>query len=160
VGKGGILFCIFLIAVAAYAINSALHWPFKAALFPLSVSIPLLILAGVQFFQVMSGKAERDPGAAVDLDFSSDVPPEIERRRVLTTFGWIVGFIATVYLLGFPVSVPLFMLIYLRYQSDLGWLQAIVTAAITWAFFYGLFQWMVHIQFDPGAIQAWLGLDF
>ena len=156
--KGRVIFCIFLIAVAAYAINSALHWPFKAALFPMSVSIPLLILAAVQLFQLLFGKAETGYGAAVDLDFSSDVPPEIERRRVLITFAWIVGFIAAVYLIGFPLSVPVFMLLYLRYQSDLGWVQSIGLAAITWAMFYGLFEWMVHIQFEPGLFQNWLGV--
>ena len=156
--RGRVIFCIFLIAVAAYAINSALHWPFKAALFPMSVSIPLLILAAVQLFQLLFGKAETAYGAAVDLDFSSDVPPEIERRRVLVTFAWIVGFIAAVYLIGFPLSVPVFMLLYLRYQSDLGWVPSIGLAAITWAMFYGLFEWMVHIQFEPGVIQNWLGV--
>lgn len=156
--SGRILFCIFLMAVAGYAIYAAYGWTFKAALFPLSVSIPLLILATIQLFQIICGEAETTEAAAVDLDFSSDVPAELARRRVINTFSWIIAFIASVYLVGFPLTVPLFVFGYLKFQSGVGWLSATVTTAITWGGFYGLFQWLVHLQFEPGAIQSWLGM--
>jgi hypothetical protein len=95
--KGRVLFCVFLIFVATIAIYLALDWPFKAALFPLSVSIPLLLLAGIQLVLLLVGKEETIESSAVDLEFSSDVPPEIERQRVISAFAWIVGFIFCVY---------------------------------------------------------------
>jgi len=144
--------------VTASAIYMALEWPFKAALFPLSVSIPLLILAGIQLLQLLVGKQEIIDSAAVDLEFSSDVPPEIERRRVITAFSWIAGFILTVYLIGFPLTVPLFICFYLRFESGVSALPTIAATAITWAMFYALFQKLVHLQFEQGAIQTWLGL--
>lgn len=156
--KGRILFCVFLMAVAASAIYMAHDWPFKAALFPLSVSIPLLILASIQLLQLIFGKAETKESAAVDLEFSSDVPPEIGRRRVITAFSWIAGFIFGVYLIGFPLTVPLFICFYLRFESGVGALPTIAATAITWAMFYALFQKLVHLQFEQGALQAWLGL--
>ena len=156
--KGRLLFCIFLIAVAAYAIYSAHEWTFKTALFPLSVSIPLLILAAIQLSQLILGKEETNESAAVDLEFSSNAPPELERRRVITAFSWIIAFIASVYLVGFPLTVPLFILFYLKFESEVGMLHALVAAAITWGSFYGLFQWLVHIQFEQGLVEIWLGL--
>ena len=156
--KARLFFCFFLIAVAAFAIYSALGWTFKAALFPLSVSIPLLILAAVQLFQLCHGPEETIDGATVDLDFSSDVPPEVERQRVINTFSWIVGFIVSVYLIGFPLTVPLFIFSYLKFQGDVGWLRTVVTTAITWSLFYVVFQRLVHLQFESGALQNWLGL--
>ncbi len=156
--KGRILFCVFLMLVAATAIYLALDWPFNAALFPLSVGIPLLILSASQLWQLIRGKEETIESAAVDLEFSSDVPPEIERRRVIAAFAWIAGFILTVYSIGFPLTVPLFICCYLRFESGLGALPTIAATAITWALFYGLFQKLVHLQFEQGALQAWLGL--
>ena len=156
--KGSLLFFLFLIAVAGFAIRSALQWNFKAALFPLSVSIPLLILATIQLLQVIFAKGQTAKEAIVDLDFSSDVPPEVARRRVVTTFLWIAAFIVSVYLLGFPLTVPLFIFIYLKFQSEVSWLPTVAATAITWGGFYGLFQWLVHIQFEAGAIQTWLGV--
>jgi len=85
------------------------------------------------------------------------VPAEVARTRVINTFCWIIGFIASVYLVGFPLTVPLFIFCYLKFQSRVGWLPTIIATLITWGFFYGLFQWLVHIQFEPGAIQQWLG---
>ena len=156
--KGRIIFCAFLIVVAASAIYMALDWPFKAKLFPLSVSIPLLILASIQLLQLLTGKAETTDSAAVDMEFSSDVPPEIERRRVIAAFSWIVGFIVCVYLIGFPLTVPLFIFVYLKFESGVGWFHTFLSTALTWAIFYGLFEKLVHLQFEQGVLQAWLGL--
>ncbi len=156
--SGRVVYCIFLMAIAAYAIYQASGWSFKTALFPLAVSIPLLALVTIQLVQIIFGKAEADSGAAVDVEFSSDVPPEVARRRVIGIFAWIVGFIVSVFLIGFPLTVPLFIFTYLKFQIGVGWLSAIVATAITWGCFYGLFQWLVHIQFEDGAIQTWLSL--
>jgi hypothetical protein len=156
--KGRIIFCVFLIFVAAAAIYMALDWPFKAKLFPLSVSIPLLLLASIQLLQLLFGKAETNDSAAVDIEFTSDVPPEIERRRVIAAFSWITGFIVCVYLIGFPLTVPLFIFVYLKLESGVGWLYTCLSTALTWAIFYGLFEKLVHLQFEQGALQGWLGL--
>ncbi len=156
--KGAILFCLFLIAVAAYAIFASIGWSFKAKLFPLSISIPLLMLAIVQLLLILLGKAESTEGGAMDVEFSTDVDPEIVRRRVLGIFGWIIAFIALVYLLGFPMTVPLFIFLYLKFQSQVGWLATIFVTGITWGCFHLLFQFLVHIQFETGAVQTWLGL--
>jgi tripartite tricarboxylate transporter TctB family protein len=156
--KGGFFFCAFLIAVASYAIFAATGWSFKTKLFPLSVSIPLLILATVQLLLMILGKEETGESAAMDVDFSTDVPAELARQRVFGIFGWIIAFIALVYLLGFPLTVPLFIFVYLKFQSEVGWLATIVITAVTWGCFYLLFQSLVHIQFEAGAIQTWLGM--
>ena len=156
--KGRILFCIFLITVAAYAIFASIGWSFKAKLFPLSISIPLLMLAAAQLLLILFGKEETNEGGAMDVEFSTDVEPEIVRRRVLGIFAWIIAFIALVYLLGFPITVPLFIFLYLKFQSEVTWLWTIVVTAITWGCFHLLFQSLVHIQFETGAIETWLGL--
>lgn len=156
--KGRICFCVFLIFVAVSAIWMAREWPFQAALFPLSVSIPLLILASIELWQALFGTAENRAGASVDMELSRDLPPEIERRRVIAAFSWIIGFIVSVYLIGFPLSVPLFIFAYLHFEGGMAWLTNIAATAITWTLFYALFQKLVHLQFEPGALQTWLGL--
>jgi tripartite tricarboxylate transporter TctB family protein len=156
--KGSLVFCTFLIAIAAYAIFAATGWSFKTKLFPLAVSIPLVTLLVIQLRLTISGKEQTGESAAMDIDFSIEVPPEVARRRVLGIFGWIVGFIVLVYLLGFPFTVPLFIFLYLRFQSNIGWLSTIAITVVTWGCFYLLFQSLIHIQFETGAIQSWLGL--
>ena len=65
--KGRIFFCVFLITVAAYAIFASIGWSFKAKLFPLSISIPLLMLATVQLLLILFGKEETNEGGAMDV---------------------------------------------------------------------------------------------
>jgi Tripartite tricarboxylate transporter TctB family len=158
VRRGSILFCVFLIVIAVGSIVLARGWVIKASLFPLSVGIPLLVLATIQLLIVLFGQPESGESDAMDIDFATDVPVELVRRRVLGVFAWIVGFIAMVYFLGFPLTVPLFIFLYLKFQSDVGWLPTIVTAAVTWVCFHLLFESLVHIQFEAGALQTWLGM--
>jgi hypothetical protein len=156
--KARLSFCVFLLLVAATAIVIARQWTFQAALFPLSVSLPLLILAAIELLLSIFGRSENNVGAAVDLEFTSGVPPEIERRRVISAFSWIAAFVLSVYLIGFPITVPLFIFAYLRFESGVGLLAGVLATAFTWALFFALFQKLVHLQFEQGALQAWLGL--
>lgn len=156
--KGRILFSLFLIAVAAYAVRSAWGWTFKAGLFPLAVSIPLIVLAAAQLLLDLFGKAETANGPSVDLEFGADVPPEVARRRVIGILLWIAGFILLVFLFGFPVAVPVFMLSYLGLQSRAGWWQSIGLTVVAWGFFYIVFQRLIRLQFEAGLVQSWLGM--
>jgi hypothetical protein len=156
---GPALFSLFLAAVAAYAVVSASSWSAKAALFPLVMGIPLLVLALVQLILDLRGKTgptvERP---AMDLAPSADVAPEVARRRTLAIFAWMAAFIVLVFLLGFPLAVPLFMFSYLVLQSAAGWWGSLALTAAAWGFFYGLFERLLHLPFAAGLIQTWLGL--
>jgi hypothetical protein len=156
--KGRILFGLFLIVVGAYAVHSALGWSFKTALFPLSVSIPLIILTAAQLLLDLFGKAETAGGPAIDLELAADVPPDVARRRVIGIFFWVAGFILLVFLLGFPIAVPLFILCYLTLQSHESWWLSLSLTTFAWGFFYGVFERLIHLRLVVGLLQTWIGL--
>lgn len=146
-------------AVAAYATFAARRWSFKAALFPLATSIPLFLLAGTQLlFELLKGDTEAGGGPAVELELTDDVEPHIARKRIAATLIWIAGFIALVFLVGFPVAVPVFIFCYLSLQSRVGWWLSFSLTTIAWLCFYGLFQWMLNLPFEAGFIQSLLGI--
>lgn len=156
--KGHLYFSAFLILVAGYVIFTASHWSFKTGFFPLAIAIPLLMLALLQFGLAAFGAPETSKGPAVEAEFSAEVAPEVARRRAVTVFCWIAAFILFVYLIGFPLTVPLFVFFYLKFQSDAAWTHSVALTVVTWGCFYALFQRLVHIQFEAGAIQTWLGM--
>ena len=156
--KGHLYFSAFLLLVSGYAIFAASRWSFKTGFFPLAIAIPLLVLVLIHLYLESFGTPEVSKGPAVDADFSGEVPDDIARRRVVTIFAWIAAFILCVYLIGFPLTVPLFIFFYLKLQSEVSWIHSIALTAITWGFFYLLFQRLVHIQFEAGAIQTWLDM--
>ena len=155
--KGDLLFSIFLILVAGYAALSASQWSFKTGFFPLVLAIPLIVLTVVHLVLEFFGAPEKAGGPAVEAEFTTEVAPEVARRRAIETFAWIGGFILLVFLLGFPIAVPLFMISYLTMQSRIGWLQSMALTAGAWGFFYFLFQRLLKLQFEDGLIQTWMG---
>jgi Tripartite tricarboxylate transporter TctB family len=152
------LFSLMLMVVAAYAVFAARHWSFKAALFPFATGIPLFLLAGTLFVLEFFGGDEDTGGPAVELELSTDVDPAVARRRIAGILTWIAGFIVLVFLVGFPVAVPLFIFFYLSLQSRVGWRLSFTLTGIAWLCFYGLFQWLLHLPFEEGFIQSMLGI--
>ena len=156
--KGHLYFSVFLLVISGYVIFAASRWTFKTGFFPLATVIPLVVLVLIHLYLELFAPAEVSKGPAVEAEFSNEVAPDVARRRVITIFSWIAAFILFVYLIGFPLTVPLFIFCYLKFQSDATWLNSITLTAIAWGFFYTLFQRLVHIQFEAGLIQTRLGL--
>ena len=137
--SGAALFSAALAAVAGFAVYTALRWPPKAALFPLVMGIPLLVLAVAQLVMDLRERAAAAP----------------EARRAWGILAWMVGFILLVLLLGFPLAVPVFVLAYLVTSGREGWLLSVILAAAAWAAFYLLFQRLLHFPFEDGLITGW-----
>jgi len=152
------LFSLLLMAVAGYAVISAGHWSFKAALFPLATAIPLFVLAGTQLILELFGGQETTSGPAVELELSTDVDPAVARKRVAGILAWIAGFILLVFLVGFPLAVPVFIFSFLSLQSRVGWWLSFTLTGTAWGIFYFLFQRLLNVQFEAGAVQTWMGL--
>ena len=139
--SGAAIFSAALAAVAAYAVIAALRWPSKAAFFPLVMGIPLLLLALVQM--LIDWRGVSAPGEA---------PPDA--RAAVGVLAWMAGFIALVFLLGFPLAVPVFILGYLIIAGREPWLLSIALALIAWGAFYLLFQKLLHFPFDAGLLTG------
>jgi Tripartite tricarboxylate transporter TctB family len=140
--SGAALFSTGLAVVAAYAVYAALRWPPKAALFPLTMGIPLLVLALAQIL--------------IDLREPLQAAPTAARRRMAAVFAWMGTFIVLVLLAGFPIAVPLFVFLYLVMESREKLVVSIVLAAAAWGAFHLLFERLLHFPFEAGLIRDWL----
>ena len=136
--SGAALFSLGLAVVAGYAVYAALRWPPKAALFPLVMGIPLLVLALAQLV----------------VELRSRPAPRPEYARALAVFAWMAAFIVLVLLAGFPVAVPVFVLCYLVIAGE-GWFLSVTLAAAAWGAFHLLFQRLLHFPFEGGLIGGW-----
>jgi hypothetical protein len=141
--SGGALFSLALAAIAGYALYAASTWPLKAALFPRVTAAPLLVLALLQLFLQLRA-------------------PELlltqERRRTLTAFAWMAGFVLLVVLGGFPTAIPVFVFSYLMVHASAGWVRSTLLSAAAWGFFHLLFERMLRLPFDSGLLGSWLAL--
>lgn len=142
-----------LMAIAVWVVLTAVKWPFKTALFPVLIGI-FLFLGGAAdlllslFEKEKSGKSQ----GAVDFQLSEDVDPKVATRRTLLAFAWVLGFFVLILLVGFTLSVPLLVFLFLKFQAGEKWGITLFLTASSLVFFFGLFVWMLNIPFAEGWI--------
>jgi hypothetical protein len=141
--------------MSGYGVVAATAWPWKAALFPLAIGIPLFCLAAAEALWVVLAKEETQTQAR-DFQLTSS---KDSARHTAVALAWMLAFFAAIVLLGFTIAVPLFVLLYLRVQGGEGWLITIVMTLAVWGIFYGLFDYLLHLPFPTGWLLAWLGFS-
>jgi hypothetical protein len=80
------------------------------------------------------------------------------RRRTANICGWIIGFLLAIWLLGFLLAVPITIFLYLKVGARENWPISLVLTLLGWAFFYGLFDYSLHLPFPDAKLFLWLGL--
>ena len=149
--KASLALSALIMIVSGYGVIAATAWPWKAALFPLVIGIPLFALAAAEALWTLLGT---DPASDEARDFQLSIGQDT-LRRTLTASGWIFAFFGAIVLLGFPIAVPLFVFLYLKLQGREGWGISIGITLGTWAVFYGLFDLLLHLPFPAGWLFAW-----
>ena len=145
----GIMIC------SGAAVIMAMDWPLKAKLFPLVIAIPVFCMATAE---VIWGLLDPAAGSeAMDFKLSGQLPQEIATRRTLLAIAWMLGFLAAIVLLGFPLAVALLVLVFVKFQGREGWVTSGIFTIVVWAFFYAVFDRLLHLPFPAGWIQSWLG---
>lgn len=151
-----IMLSLAVAATSIYALYSTLHWPFRTALFPRVISIPLFFLAMTEMVISFYGGGKEKPRTAIDFQMSTDIDPQVASRRTWIIFSWILGFFLSILLVGFPLAVPLFVFLYLKTAGE-KWLFSILMAALSWLFMEGLFDRLLHLPFPEGWLFALWG---
>jgi hypothetical protein len=146
---------VLIMIVSGYGVVAATAWPWKAALFPLVIGVPLFALAAAEALWTLFGA---EPASEEARDFQLSIGTDTV-HRTLVAAGWIFAFFAAIVLIGFPIAVPLFVFLYLKLQGREGWGISIAITLGTWAVFYGLFDLLLHLPFPAGWLLSWSGFS-
>jgi hypothetical protein len=140
-------------------VYQAQEWRLQARLYPYAIGIPMIILAIIQVVLDLRGvqRKQASDAAPVDFQFTQNVDPEVARKRTINIFAWILGFFVGIYLLGFPITIPLMVFTYLKFQSSEKWVLSIILTLAAWLVFYGLFVKLLVLPFPDGKIFTWMG---
>jgi putative tricarboxylic transport membrane protein len=156
------LFALFFVALFIYVLRETFFeirpMEERAALFPMVLGIPCLVLAllalGQELFYTF--RAGSDSGSPPEVAFSME--GAMIRRRAISIVGWILGFFVGIWLLGFIIAVPVASLLYFRLAGGEKWSIAVPLSLGAWAVFYGLFDYLLHLPFPDGTLLVWLNL--
>jgi len=143
-------FLIFLVIV----IITATNYGKKAALFPLVIGIPTLVLVLIElardqssklsrifetdFFRMKRQRGENEGKTATE---SQRLPKEI--TAILT----VIGFFILLMTVGFLVSTPFFVFCYIIFFARESWWKALLLSLGAWAFVYLVFCVLMEIEF-------------
>jgi hypothetical protein len=154
----GAVYTLLVLTVFVAAMLETRNWPFTARLFPWAIGIPAVALCLVQLIADLT-RASRDESTKelsgiLDLPVETGVAKAVVLQRAAGAFGWVFGFFGGIWLLGFLVTVPLFVWLYLTLQSRERWWVSLSTAALVMLFLVGVFHNILHVHWLEGYI-AW-----
>ncbi len=152
------LFAGFFVAIFVYVVYEALYGfgavEKSAALFPLAVGVPSLVLAFLALVQESRAPAP----AAVAETAATAAQCALLRRRTAAIVCWTVGFFLMIWFLGFITASAVATLLYLKLGAGEKWGISVALAAVAWIFFFGLFDYGLHLPFPPGELFLRLGI--
>jgi hypothetical protein len=155
------LLVIVLLIVALAALYAAAGYSAKGKLFPLIVTILLIVMLAVKLLSLLSPRI----GDRIDIqgiefpDTKSKSSPKEDHPAVkeaakwtkeLMMLFWLLFLMACIYLIGFLAAIPMFLFLFLKFQGKHGWLTSILVSVAVLVFIYGLFGVVLSVEFPQG----------
>ena len=155
------LFGLFFVAIFAFIVYQAKFgfgsWEPRAALFPLAIGLPCLLLAIVTVGLEVSRSRRPVTTEIISPEASAyEIAPDEARNRTMVIAGWITGFFLAIWFLGFTIASALATFLYLKVSGGERWATSLALAVIAWVFFYGMFDYALKLPFPEGVLIDWL----
>ncbi len=153
-----IVFTLAILVVIGAAVWQAQVWGLKPRLFPWAIGIPLMVLLAALLVtqvvrQLQSAPAAPEPPV---VEAAEAVAAAHARRRGVSIVGSLLGFLAAIWLLGFPIGGTLGTLVYLKLAAGERWPISLAIAGGTAVFFVLMINGL-HTPFPRGALFELLG---
>ncbi len=151
--RRGAVFSFLVVGALAMALWQSRNFGFRAGLFPWAIGFPVLTLAAVQLILDLTGRTRFK---AEEIGVGTELAQGVVYKRTVSICIWTVGYFVVIWLVGFSLAVPLTTILYLKIAGKEKWLITLILSFIAWAFFYGLFEYGLHIPFPDPALLSWL----
>jgi len=168
---------VWVAFTAAYVI-AAWGYPSAAGLVPLSFGVTALAVAVTQlaghFIPPLRRltHARRRAASAMAGTHSSELPDSSESkdgegargehrtpatdRREVAAIAWAVALFVAIYLVGYAIALPAFMLVYFTFGYRTGWKMATLSTAAVWVLTYVVIEQGLGVHLSSGLVFKWL----
>jgi len=137
-----------------YVAWGARHFPFLARVLPLYVGGCLFLLGVVNLVHqvfLTSQTTEREGGGFSDLSSDWKIPINIVWRRFFVFMGMILGLYAFFGLIGYPLTMTLFIFLFYRFLAKASWWASAV-AGLCGLAFLAVASHVLSMQWPEGLI--------
>lgn len=166
---------LFMLVIFVSMVAVASRYPAGARFMPYVLGFPAIALCLLQLFldarerhlakadtRTELEKAEEQVSRVVGRPMHFDVgdillpdqglEPREQIRRETIAWGYFLGLIVGIILFGFHLSVPIFLLLFLRYRAEASWRMTLgLTFAASFILFFA-FERVLRISLHPGFI--------
>ncbi len=119
----------------------------KARFVPIVLSIPMFLLTiylllGEKYPKLISGFEGALPTSTVTNSASArdKDKKEKENKKQYALIGLLIGTYISIICVGFLITIPLFVIIFVKFYGKLTWLQALLVTAVVEGILFGLFE--------------------
>jgi len=161
----GDIFYLFIFVVVGWMIVTAWQWDWSAKIGPLLVGYVTLGCCVLSFagtvFTRGHGPKEKQQGIEkkeVHMDSVadfSDMPPKLVWLRLLTFLGYIVAFMISMAVIGIYLTIPLFVIAYMRMERKEPWGLTLAIALCLALAIYVIFDMSLHLIWPKPFIANW-----
>jgi hypothetical protein len=155
-----IIFTLILSVIAALFVFTALGFPLRVRLYPLTIGSVLLILCVVLLVsdirRTMAGKSlEKGTGLPADLQMDYGLPAQVVGKKFFINFALIGALYAGIWLFGLKIAITAFFIMYLTFQGRTRWFVTLgyTAAAILFIVYLDL---VIHAFWPEGILKQWL----
>ncbi len=147
------LFTIFIGLSLLAALIIAWDWPLRASIIVLVLGSIGLVLVTVQLFIDLIRRHGEEPPGKLDFEIPSfeAADPRATRQGTLEIWGWLLGLLIAIRIIGLPVSLPLFVFAYAKVYGA-NWTISGVLGALIAGFEYGVYQRIMHVYWPEALI--------
>ncbi|HKA70883.1 MAG TPA: tripartite tricarboxylate transporter permease [Xanthobacteraceae bacterium] len=158
------LFTIFMLVVIGAMVLTATQWDFSAKIVPLVVGILALLAAGFSLLNDLCRKPERpveealgdaaqaQVAANIHMDLTSDtghLPVRTIAARAAWFFGYLIGFMAVMAVIGLIPTVAIFVVFFMRFEGRERWSLVVPYATILVLGIYIAFHLFMAVPWPP-----------
>jgi hypothetical protein len=171
---------VVMLAIFVVLVAIAAGYPPRARFMPFVVGIPAIVLGLVQLFldarerhrkanEVADTRSEAEKaeervsamvGRRVDFQIShefmagvgDEMPAEEMRRREIVMWSYFLAFIAGLILFGFWPVIPVFLVVFLRFQAKSSWVFSLGLGLGVTAVMYVVFERLFRVVLHTGII--------
>jgi hypothetical protein len=157
-----------LLSLFAVMLYQSIGWSFEARIIPTIVGTGAVLFGGLSLANDMLRHAPEDGGLAdkakavisekIHMDIASKtahLPGDVILIRGFIFFGWMVGFLASMSVIGLIPTVPLFIIAYMRLEGGEKYKHALIMAMIMLTLIYVVFDQLLAIPWPPTLLGDW-----
>jgi TctA family transporter len=164
------LFTIFMLGIILAMVIAATRWEFSAKIVPLVVGGVGVTLAALSLLNEMcrketdtspegiAEKAQHEVEEKIHMDLTSDTGHLPVREIIIRAawfFGYLIGFMAVMAVIGLIPTVAVFVVFFMRYEAQERWSLVIPYAICTVLFIYIAFDYFMAVPWPPTLLGDW-----